>query len=357
MPEPAPQPEIVEIVPSTKAKNLRRFLLWSALVLVTLFLCMALTLHGIERSFLYHPQKTYLVPGDAHAHAAFGEIGVTNERRENQYGWYVKPTTKKLTLVFFHDGADTINTIEHVFDSFIDQGYGVLLVEYRGYGDTPGAPSEENLYVDTENFFDFLHEVGTKDQEMVLIGQGVGAAVATEMATRHKVASLILISPFTSTQDFLKQKTFLRSLPFLLQDRYDNLSKIKKIQDAALLVMAGAKDTLIDPQNSKALYDAALPPKAFYTFKDGHHFDLFGPTFTKEVATFITPIDTGLENQAQKKLKLNQPMPPVLDLMSNPILQPSTPPPPAAQSEPQPIPGGMAAPPTNNQAPDQEGTP
>src|SRR5437867_7938918 len=77
-------------------------------------------------------------------------------------------------------------------------GYGVLLVEYRGYGGNPGSPSEAGLYHDGRAALAFLEREGITGRRLVLYGESLGSAVAVQLAATREVGALVLESPFTS---------------------------------------------------------------------------------------------------------------------------------------------------------------
>ena len=66
---------------------------------------------------------------------------------------------------------------------FAQAGLGVLLLEYRGYGGNPGAPSEAGLYTDAAAALDFLsRQEGIPGTRLALYGESLGSGVAVHMA-------------------------------------------------------------------------------------------------------------------------------------------------------------------------------
>ncbi len=58
---------------------------------------------------------------------------------------------KKKTLLFFHSNATTLNDISRFINKIIsDCNYNVIAIDYRGYGNSTGEPSEKGLYLDTD---------------------------------------------------------------------------------------------------------------------------------------------------------------------------------------------------------------
>src|SRR5690606_7970112 len=62
--------------------------------------------------------------------------------------WYVPPSEEKLVIVYFagRDG-DLLRKPGHLLE-LTQEGYGLLLAGYRGYGGNPGIPRELDMHLD-----------------------------------------------------------------------------------------------------------------------------------------------------------------------------------------------------------------
>ena len=79
---------------------------------------------------------------------------------------FMKPSNnEQSTIVVFHGNAGHIGHRVEKFRPFFEQGYGLLLVEYRGYGNNSGKPTESNFYKDGQAAFDFLSEQNISKQK------------------------------------------------------------------------------------------------------------------------------------------------------------------------------------------------
>src|SRR5262245_18701229 len=64
------------------------------------------------------------------------------------------------TVVHFHGNGETLRSELPFATELHQRGLGVLLVEYRGYGNAPGSPSEAAFYLDAEAALDALERDG-----------------------------------------------------------------------------------------------------------------------------------------------------------------------------------------------------
>src|SRR5690606_32604813 len=116
--------------------------------------------------------------------------------------WYRAPLLNDLpTIVYFHGNAGHIGHRAFLVKPYLDQGFGVLLLTYRGYSGNPGTPTEEGLYQDGRAAIEFLRRKEGSERCLVVHGTSIGAAVAVQMALEYPIEGLILQSPFTSLPD------------------------------------------------------------------------------------------------------------------------------------------------------------
>jgi fermentation-respiration switch protein FrsA (DUF1100 family) len=153
----------------------------------------------------------------------------------------------KHTVLFFHGNGDNLLGAIEATRGPAANGNGLLLVEYRGYGGNPGSPGESGLYRDGDAAMRWLAAQGVAARDVIVVGNSIGSGPATEMARRHDVAALILVSGFSSLPDVVGE-----AMPFvprwLVRDRFDNVGKLARVR-APVFLMHGDADTLVRPAN------------------------------------------------------------------------------------------------------------
>jgi hypothetical protein len=173
-------------------------------------------------------------------------------------------------------------------------GVNIMILDYRGYGRSEGSPSENGLYLDAEAAFEFLVSDRGVDSEteLILFGRSLGAAVAVELAARHRVRGVILESGFTSVKDMAQ-----RIYPFLpmgllinaVQARYDTISKIGNVT-APVMVLHGDRDEIVPFELGEELFEAASEPKTFYRIRGAVHNDTYhvgGESYFEALREFV----------------------------------------------------------------------
>lgn len=137
------------------------------------------------------------------------------------------------------------------------EGFGVLLLDYRGYGGNPGSPSEEGLAADARAAHRYLAE--RRDAPApVVFGESLGAAVAVRLATERPVSALVLRSPFVSLAEVAAEHYPLPAAlaRVLLRDRFP-VAEHAAGTSVPVTVVLGDRDAIVPPAQSRAVAAAA----------------------------------------------------------------------------------------------------
>lgn len=185
------------------------------------------------------------------------------------------------TLVYFHGNAGNIgHRLMNTHGLFVQCGFNILLVEYRGYGKSEGSPSEGGLYKDAQAAMDFLLKRTDIDlNKIIVFGRSLGGAVAVQLAhqpfyARH-IAVLILENTFTSLPDIgrtIFDFAFLHYLPdFLFKAKYRSIYRLPSIK-VPTLFLSGLADNLIPPRMMNTLVSVSgSKKKRMIRFPGGTH--------------------------------------------------------------------------------------
>lgn len=153
------------------------------------------------------------------------------------------------------------------------QGYSVLAIDYRGFGQSQGdLPSETSVYEDARIAWERFQLLQPDPGKRLIYGHSLGGAVAIDLAAElgqqaankqlpPPVRGLVIESTFTSLAD-VAAAVANTSLPvrWLLSQKFDSIDKIAEIH-MPLLVVHGLDDRYVPPRFSQQLFDAALEPK------------------------------------------------------------------------------------------------
>ena len=248
-------------------------------------------LYLIQDKLIYHPSQYLPSPAESGL-AGMRPVPLTTKDGLKLMSWYKTAEKGQPTMVYFQGNGGNIAGREIKARPYLDAGFGVLLVGYRGYGGNPGSPNEQGLYADGRAQFEFLAGQGVKPERWVLYGESLGTAIAVQMAfeqaPKNPVGAVILESPFTSLADAAAEHYPFVPARILVKDSYDTLAKIDKIK-APLFVFAGENDAIIPPQHGKTLFEAARQPKESHWIPGGGHNNLHQFGIPGKVIDFLRP--------------------------------------------------------------------
>jgi fermentation-respiration switch protein FrsA (DUF1100 family) len=173
--------------------------------------------------------------------------------------WFVPPQgpLRGMTVLVANGNAGDRTGRATLARALADQGFAVLLFDYRGYGGNPGGPSETGLALDARAAYDYLvTDAAVPPDRVLFLGESLGAAVVTELATKHPPAGLVLRSPFVSLASV--GQVHYRFLPvrLLLRDDFPVSERLADVE-APVSVVYGSEDSIVPPDQSRSVAESA----------------------------------------------------------------------------------------------------
>ena len=249
----------------------------------------------LDRTMIYFPHREIEATPDS-VGLEYDDVYLTTSDGTRIHGWHV-PGRSNVTLLWFHGNSGNIS---HRLDNIhiLNQrlGVGVFIIDYRGYGLSEGKPSEKGLYMDAEAALDYLKaDLGLDpERDVVLMGRSLGAGVAVEMATRHRVRGVMLESGFTSIREMAEasgSKLPIALVLLVFEARYDSISKIGRVE-SPVMILHGDRDDTVPYWMAERLYTAANEPKTLYPIRGASHNDTVyvgGEGYLRALENFIFP--------------------------------------------------------------------
>jgi fermentation-respiration switch protein FrsA (DUF1100 family) len=153
-------------------------------------------------------------------------------------------------------------------------GFNVLDIDYRGFGLTPGEPSETGMYEDAEAAYRALLQRGVEDDHIILLGHSLGSGPAVLLATQHKAAALVLFGAFTSIPDAAAGRYPYLPVRLAVAVQFNSLARMSAVH-IPVIISHSRGDTLVPYSHALRLFAAANDPKHLITFDTGSN-DGFG---------------------------------------------------------------------------------
>jgi pimeloyl-ACP methyl ester carboxylesterase len=161
------------------------------------------------------------------------------------------PSSEQSWIVFFYGNGMTLGGTAHIRERLGNAGYGVVCVEYAGYGVSSGTPAEHGCYRAADAAINYLQREGsTALDQLALVGWSLGSAVAMDQASRRRVRAQVLLSPLTSLFAATLDLAHLGKAAFSAGP-FNALSKAKSV-DCLTLIVSGTNDMLTRPWMAKS---------------------------------------------------------------------------------------------------------
>ena len=203
---------------------------------------------GASRSVDVGQVERTLEPGE--------ELVWQETTRDERIGLIIRPPAeKKRWIVFFYGNGMTVAGTWAVRQWLGSAGYGVVCVEYAGFGVSSGSPSEYGCYRSADAAITYLQRQAsvTLDQ-ITLIGWSLGSAVAVDLASRRDVRTQVLLSPLTSLFACALDLVRIGKTSFAIGP-FDALSRAWSV-NCPTLIISGSEDALTRPWMANELTKA-----------------------------------------------------------------------------------------------------
>lgn len=211
-----------------------------------------------QRSLTYFPDPNGVAPADTGL-ADFREVAIRTPDGETLVGWWKPPAAGAGVVLYLHGNGYNLGARAPRLRDLADAGFGVLAIDWRGYGGSTGSPTETGLLTDARAAYDWA-AARAPGSKVALFGESLGTGVAVHLAGERPVAGVVLDSPYASVVGMAE--TYYPFLPnrLLLKDQFRSEEWIRKVEVPVFVVHCDA-DREIPLAQGERLFRAAGEPK------------------------------------------------------------------------------------------------
>jgi len=265
-----------------------RIVLGIAVLAAVGYVLAAAYLYFFQEQFVYRPSARIEVT-PASVGMYHEEVALVASDGVRLTGWYLPLADARGTVLFCHGNAGNISHLLAVAEDAHRLGLGILLFDYRGYGQSEGTPSEEGTHRDAEAAWNYLvQEAGLAPDQIAIIGRSLGGPIAARLARDKKPAALFLEETFTSVPELGRELYPIFPVDLLARYEYPTLEYLKQVQ-CPVLISHSRGDMFIVFAHGQRLYEAASYPKAFTKLRGGH-----SSAFSEDAATYEAGVEAFL---------------------------------------------------------------
>jgi uncharacterized protein len=275
---------------------------WRLLLLLVLCLQPLILFIAFQRRLIYHPLRETPDVDRAQAALRASILPITFETEDGLKlnGWLIPASSpdkqdlaaavadgRPLCLWLNGNAGHRAHRLPYI--SLMHKlGAHVLILDYRGYAENPGSPSEAGLAKDARAAWNFARNtLKVPADRIVVCGESLGGGVATRLAADlcregTPPAGLFLQATFASLVDAGAYHYPFLPVRWVLRDRFDSLSKIADVSCPVAMVH-GRADWIIPFEQGQKLFDAAPErsasgiAKSFIELPTAGHNDVMDP--------------------------------------------------------------------------------
>ncbi|MEE4123832.1 alpha/beta hydrolase [Pseudomonas viridiflava] len=248
-------------------------------------LALLLSLAGCS-SMLFYPEPGLPFTPDK-ARLEYRDIDLTAADGTRLHGWWLPAKAGvpvKGTVLHLHGNGGNMSW--HLGGSWWlpEQGYQVLMLDYRGYGQSQGEPSLPAIYQDIQAAFDWLKAAPeVQGKPLVVLGQSIGGALAVHYLAEHpdersRIKALVLDGVPASYRDVARNSLsnswltlpFRTPLSWFIPDGDSAVNGLPRMAGTPMLIFHSMDDTLVPLVNGISVYKAAPPPRVLQLTRGGH---------------------------------------------------------------------------------------
>lgn len=257
-------------------------------IAVSVYVLLSIIIYLFQGRFVYFPGKD-LILTPAAIQLNYEDVIIETSHSNKIHGWYLPHPQPRGQVLFLHGNGGNISHRLDTLNIFHELALSILIIDYQGYGQSEGSPTEQSTYDDARAALNYLL-IKQKDNggPLIYFGRSLGGAVASWLAEQHPPGVLILESTFTSVMDIGRHYYPYLPVNLLTRYRYDTIERIKRIH-CPVLIVHSPDDEIISYRYGEQLYESANEPKSFLKIRGGHNdgFITSGALYQNGIRSFL----------------------------------------------------------------------
>jgi pimeloyl-ACP methyl ester carboxylesterase len=198
---------------------------------------------------------SYNIPSNLISLFTLNSKGVDETAPTKIYAVYIGDTTRISTdtvIMYCHGNKDHLDfywpRAQLLANTNGKNRYGVLMIDYRGYGLSEGKPSESALFTDVDAGLQWLKAKGLKEERLIMYGFSMGSVPATKLTAepRSITPSKLILEAAIASAEAMVQDASALALPgsFFTDLKINNAELIKNVKQPFMWIHGVEDDFL-----------------------------------------------------------------------------------------------------------------
>ena len=239
---------------------------------ISIYLLLGILIYAFQEQLIFLPEQ---LPDDFEYEfqANFNELFIERPDGAVLNALHFQVPDSKGLIVYFHGNAGSLRRWGEVVEPFVQMGFEVLIMDYRGYGKSSGDRDRMSMLQDAEAIYKKALTLAKEDR-IILYGRSIGSAFACHLAGKHQPSKLILEAPFYSMANVANKLFPIFPTSSLLKYNFRNYQSLKSTS-CPIYMFHGTNDEVVPMESGKKLYHSIdSNPKEFIVVENGAHNNL-----------------------------------------------------------------------------------
>lgn len=211
-------------------------------IIAVLYIVVCILLYFFQEKLIFFPEtldKDYKFHFDKH----FEEVDIKTSDGKILNGILFKAEGSKGLIFYLHGNAGSLRTWGEVAKTYINLGYDVFMLDYRGYGKSEGSINgQRQIFIDIQTAYTEL-KIKYPENKMIVVGYSIGTGLAAKVASANNPKLLILQAPYYSLTDMMRH-TYPMIPAFILKYKFETNQYIRSCK-MPITIFHGDQDEVI----------------------------------------------------------------------------------------------------------------
>ena len=200
---------------------------------------------------------------------------------------WMRTEKAKGVILYLHGNRGSNKRCQHQARNMANNGYDILMVDYRGYGKSDGEiDSQAQLYADVQKVYEYLKESYREDQ-IILAGYSLGSGMASYLAANNRPQQLVMIAPYLNFYELKKRYIPIYIPNLFVKYPLDNNSHLEKV-NCPVTIFHGTNDRVIPFEHGEQLAANFRDKVELVTLKnESHRGAIFNGVFRRKFGELV----------------------------------------------------------------------
>ena len=245
---------------------------FTGMIVVGGYILLSVLIYYFQDFFLFRPEK---LPPDFvfnYKHLDFEEYHLNTAEGAVINGLRFRVDQPKGIVFYLKGNSKSIKGWGKFAKDFVNQGYEVLMVDYRGFGKSTGRRTQRAILEDLDVIYKEM-QLHVKQKHIILYGRSLGSGFAAQLASKYNPRMLILEAPYYSMRRTARQYVPLLPVSLLIKFPIPTYKWLREVR-CPIHIIHGTNDSLIPHATSVQLAKVNARRTTLHTILGGGHKNL-----------------------------------------------------------------------------------